>query len=502
MLYEIYYKYKQLTTICVFAFLLIVSLVSLNNNLKNNITRMHVDEVHTIIYAVESMSSGKVTNLRVGESTRWLARAIIPMAIYYMNSNMGGAILQAGDWTYSSGYYLKRHLKTTSSINKDPNIQDFVFAMRFILGTFVIFSFLVVSYFMSRIFGLVAGVAYFVLPMSTLLVNQMLQIFYTESTMIILFNLMLVLLFSSNINKYRLYIYSAFIFSLSVSAKLTGIVYILPIAVLITIKDSNAFKGIKLEGFMFLSIVFFLLINILSSSYIEVLNQTLSNIYHYKTGHRYSTPSGMYQLKLVVDKLVPWVYLAPFSLLYLFFVNFKYKKFILFVALSSFIMIVALIGVNFFMPRNLTTPLVMFLFVFAISLSIVTKKYTHKLNKIPAVVVLGLIIFYGYYVTKNYESIDASSIIEDTKNCTNIALIDVNADSFPNASVIKDIPDKILVKRQQKIFRDKYLPYNYDCILVKRINRNKQYTNYLLPLDYLFFVRKGDYFVFKSKESL
>lgn len=68
------------------------ALLLLNNRLQFRIVECHVDEELTINLGINSMYTGKVENLRVGESTRWLARMVYPIGLFYMNSNMGRAL--------------------------------------------------------------------------------------------------------------------------------------------------------------------------------------------------------------------------------------------------------------------------------------------------------------------------------------------------------------------------------------------------------------------------
>ncbi len=44
------------------------------------------------------------------------------------------------------------------------------------------------------------------------------------------------------------------------------------------------------------------------------LEEQLSNIYHYQTGHLITQPSGLYQLKSILRELMPWVLIAPIIL--------------------------------------------------------------------------------------------------------------------------------------------------------------------------------------------
>lgn len=494
---DIFYVYKKQIKIFIFICLALSSLLVLNNNLQYNITKSHGDDVHTMNYGIESMYSGQVTTLRVGESTRWLARVIYPVALYYMNSNMGGEHYVTG-WDYPSGVYIKKHFKNPASVKNDPNIQDFVFAMKFILGFLVILSFLGASYMMSITYGFLAGISYFIFSMSTPLINKMLSIFYTESSLIILFNLIIILGLSNKINNWRLHIWSAFILAFAISTKLTGLVFLLPIVTIIFLKDSQVFRGMKVEGFIFLTIAFLALINIFASSYMSLLDQTLSNVYHLKTGHMLTVPSGMYQFKHIMQTLTPWIFIFPIALGLLFFKKISAKKLLISVSISAIIMIIALIGVSFFLPRNLTTPLIMMIFIISIVFANLIQQTKYKPQTLLLVTLFGIIIFHAYSINKYNINISAKSVSKYVQSCKSIAIIDIEKGVIPNSTNLYSMPERFTLKKQQEIFRDQFLPY--DCVVVKKIKNNKHYTNYLLPLDYKLVARHGKYFVFKNKK--
>jgi MFS family permease len=487
--------YKKQIKILMFLFLTVSSLLVLNNSLQYNITKYHVDEVHTMNFGIKSMYSGEVTTLRVGESTRWLARAIYPVALYYMNSNMGGEIDVTG-WDYPASY-IRKYFTAPVAIKHDSNIQDFVFAMRFILGTLVILSFLVASYMLSITYGLIAGLAYFVFSLSTSLIYSMLAIFYTESSLIILFNLVVIFGLIKVLN-WRLYIWLAFVLAFAISTKLTGLIFVLPIFTIIFLKDNNIFKGMKIEGFILLIIIFLALINIYASSYTAVMEQTLANVYHFKTGHFKTVPSGIYQIKLILKSLTPWIYIFFIASILLIIKKINNQKFLMSIAISSLIMIISLIGVHFFLDRNLTTPLIMMILIISVVFSIILKQVKDKHHILLVGSLVGLMMFHIYSINKYYNNIDANSISKYIKSCKSIATIDIEKNIIPNASVLDSMPEMFTLKKEQTSFRNKFLPY--DCVVVKRVKNNKHLTNYLLPLDYKLTNRHGKYFVFKNKK--
>ncbi len=471
----------------------ILSLTLLHNKLQNNISKPHPDEVHTIIYAIDSMYSGEVKTLRVGESTRWLARLLHPVAIYYMNTKMGGEHNLTG-WKYAGGFYLQKHLKNTRSIKKDSNIQDYFFAMRFLLGALVIMSFLIASYLMVNMFGFISGIGYLSLSLSGTLLNESLKIFYTESTLLIAFNCLIILACCRRINNLRLGVLSVFLLAFAVSTKMTGLVFLLPVAAILLGRKSYFLGGLRFEGLAVLFVVFFALINIMASSYMQLLDQTLSNVYHLKTGHLKTQPAGMYQLNKIVTTLTPWIFIFAFSIIYLTFSKTKIKFFVLMVGASAIIMLMSLIGVSYFLPRNLTTPLVMMMFVISIAIGMLMNKIEWKMVWVKVAMSIFLLILFMSFLVSHYKSIDSSFVNKVVGTCINTGFIGLEKTS--DGVELENMPDKFVMRKQQKAFRDAFL--DYDCIVIKNTQNNKHYTNYLLPMDYELVLRRGNYFFFKN----
>jgi hypothetical protein len=497
------FKNIKILQITIFIFLTVSALWTLNNKLQYEITQYSVDDIHTMNYGIDSMHSGKVANLRVGESTRWLARAVYPIAIYYMNSNMGGEHQVTG-WNYPGGFYIKKYFKKPASVKHDPNIQDFVFAMKFMLGLLVILSFLCASYMLSLKYNFIAGISYFILSISTAMIMEMLSVFYTESSLIIVFNILVVIGLSKVLSTWRLYIWLAFLFAFAASAKLTGLVFILPILAIIISKDKALFKDMKIEGFFLLIAIFYLLINIFATSYMSLFDQMLANVYHLKTGHGTTYPSGFYQFKHMVKVLDPWIFIFLFSLLFLFLSkNIKNKFFVISVSLASILIFLAQVNSAFTLNRNLTIVLIMMIFTISIVLSVGLSYLLNKNDKlqknnllISVISTMILLIFHSYYLNKHSYNISPSLIADSLKNCKNIATIDIEDGFIKNSVKLSSMPDKFILKKQQNEFRSDLLPY--DCIAIKKIKNNKHYTNYLLPMDYKLESRFGKYFVFQA----
>lgn len=486
--------HKNVVKFLIFSLLFLSSLVVMKHNLEYNITHSHADEVHTINYGIESLYSGEVAVVRVGETTRWLARAIYPAALYYMNSNMGGEHYLTG-WDYSSGNYLKAHFKSPKAVKSDPNVQDFVFAMKFGLGALVLLSFLLASYFIGNTYGFVAGITYFVFSLSTVLVTEMLSMFYTESSLIILFNITLALALVKSINSWRLYLFSALILAFAISTKLTGLLFVLPITALVVLK-SNVLKGMKIEGFVLLTLLFLALINSYAPGYTEALNQMLANVYHLKTGHKVTQPSGMYQVKNILTTLGLWIYLFPMALVVLYIKKPRQSAFLWLTAAAAVIMLLALTGVHFFMPRNLTTPMVMMIFIIAVAFGSLIKQVKYKPQLVLLLAVFMVLTVHAVSLQKHYLSFNHESLSKFTEGSESIAVIGVEEPWVEGMDAIPNMPDSFTLLNEMAQFQEQFRPY--DCIVVKRIKNNKHYTNYMLPMEYTLAARHGNYFVYKN----
>ena len=487
-------KKNNIKILIIYIFLLVSQLIILNNKLNINISNMHVDEIHTINFAIDSLYTGKVETLRVGEGTRWFARLIYPLAITSMNSKMGGEHFLTG-FDYPGGAYLKSNFKDTN-IKFDPNIQDFIFAMRFYLGFLVIASFILASLMINLRYGLVSGLAYFTIAMSTTLIQEMLNIFYTESALIIIFNLILTIGLIEWKNKFRLLMWSAFICAFSASVKLTGIILILPLIAVIMIQDHEINKGMKIEIFLFLMIIFFLLINIYSSSYIELINQNLSNIYHLKTGHLNTYPSGFYQLLVIIKHTAPWNIIFLLSFYLVCRNKIPNKLFLISIAFSSILIFMSMVDVSFSLIRNYTTPMVMMICVIAISAYFIIEI---NLIKYKNFLLISCFIIYNYSLFNNFNPIIESNILSHTKNCSTLGIVGFKDKVKESYIKIKDIPNSFQLKRQESEFI-KYFE-GIDCVIIDGKENNKQYTHYIMDkINYTLQHRIGEYYFFQLKK--
>ena len=104
----------------------VIFIVQRKNYLADNIHQYYVDEVHTVRWALMP----KIPTYRVGESNRWLGRALTPMALVYMNKNLGS---YHKEFNFPGlHYYNKNFDQNEMGKNgiEDPGLQDFYYALR------------------------------------------------------------------------------------------------------------------------------------------------------------------------------------------------------------------------------------------------------------------------------------------------------------------------------------------------------------------------------------
>lgn len=486
--------------ISVFFLLGICSIFSSANNLQSKIVGYHADESHTVLLTLESFYTGKVRGLTVGESSRWLTRLVFPVALYYMNSNMGG-VLGVVPWSYPGAGYLRKNLTSMKAVASDANLQDFMFALKLGVNTLVILSFTFAAFFISRSYGLIYGLGYFTLSLSSKYVIETLNILYTEGTFFIIFNIIICLSLVKKISIYRLYFWLPLIFSLSVFTKATGLLFIFPIIAILYANDKKMFSFLKIELFLFLTLVFSLIVCMHAPSFIKLLNDTLSNVYHLKTGHGITQPSGMFQFKNIFQYMAPWSYISLLSIPYLIHQWKKNTAFVSTIIFTLLLMVTSIVGVSYFHPRNLNTPSVIGIFLFIVFAYSLSKNsfFTFKQENrviVSLFVAISLLSSFALSSYANYKSISIEPLISQTTKCKSIGTINVKYKK-ENVAKVLPIPSFFKLSRDKIKFLKRTL--RHDCIIANRINKNKQYTNYLLPMHFNLKDRVGNYFLYVKK---
>lgn len=458
----------------------------LENRLNNTITSMHLDEVHTLVMARGDLHTG-----RVGESTRWMARILSPLGKYYMTTKMGGEHYVTG-WRYSGGYYLDAHFKSTA-ISHDPILQDYVHGMTLLLGVLAVLSFALVGFFLASKISLVSGIAYLSLPFSSAIVWEQLEYFYTETTLLIAFNIIVATFFLET-NKLRLYLWLSFLMVFSISTKLTGVIFIIPILYTLYKKDKTRWESIKIEGLLFFSLIIFYLWNIPSGGLNDWIDYMVANVYHLKTGHLYTDTSN--QIPRIISFLSPWLYIYALSVIINLLSPVKNKTYWNIIAVLPIIMIISMVDTAFFLYRNYTTPLVIMFLSISVSLGVVYENWP-RLRSFKYLLFLPIFPLLYTGITM-YESISDKVFIESSKTCVKPAIINMNTALYPKAVPLAAMPEIFNLKEQKAAMLQPFLDGTYDCVFVNGAGSNKHYTHYLLPEVYRLEERYGGYFAFRK----
>lgn len=475
------------------AVMLIISIfiiILLDNRLSNTISSMNVDEVHTLVWGSKGLNS--VPTARVGESTRWMARILSPIGKYYISTKMGGEHYLTG-WDYAGGYYLAKHFKDTN-ISHDPILQDYVHIMTLLLGSLAVLSFFLVGVILTNQISLASGIAYITLPFSSALVWSNLTIFYTETTLIIAFNLIVATFFLPK-NNLRLYLLLSFLAVFSISTKLTGVFFIIPICYVLYNKDRARWDYLKIEGFIFLSLVIFYLWNIPSGGgYDTWVDYMAANVYHLKTGHLNTDTTN--QISRIFTLLSPWVYIYFVSLIINIMSPFRHKMYWIIIAFLPLLMILPMMDTAFMLSRNFTTPLVIMILSISISLGILYGKFPHH-TYFKYVFFLPIVLL--FYVGKStYVEISDDVFVGAAEKCGSPAIISMDAERYPKALPLNAMPSIFNMREQKADFLKPFEGDAFDCVFVYGAGNNKHFTHYLLPEVYRLKERKGEYFYFSK----
>jgi hypothetical protein len=232
----------------------------------------------------------------------------------------------------------------------------------------------------------------------------------------------------------------------------------------------------------------------------------MANIYHYKTGHYATSPSGLYQFKLGIEKIGYIFYLFLFTLPILIF---NYRNKYLFIFLSSIlfsllIFLFAISNVNIFMERNWIIPAVLMAFILSVNIGSfvysVNKFFTKKyFSYAISLLCIGYLTYItSYQINKFYTINPVDLYYEDSlKNCNKVGIIGSVNDNKRGYSRIPSIPESYHLGNDLLKFENNLT--SYDCILAKFDGYNKQYTHYILPKKYILNKRFGDVFLYKTK---
>ena len=473
------------------------------------------DEWHTLVLGTQHLSpfAESVPTARVGEMNRWFVRLLHPAGVYYMNSHMGGEHYLTG-WEYPGGYYLREHFNATDAIRDDPNVQDYVFFLRVSFGVLALFSFCMVMWALSGRLGIAAAATYGSLILVNPIVFWQFGMFYSETTLFILFNIAAFLCLRPRPSTtYRTLVWSGVLSAAALSAKLTGILIIGPLLVQTVVEVLRSRRNLKvgIEVYLLSAAAALMLLNLPSESLFSLLNETLANVYHFKTGHLVTEEGGVEFLWRMLDHMG---YMLPllFALSLFWLVRRPRRRFAPIYVLGLLIILVIWSFVNsaVYSYRNLGFVYVTMSFVVALGAGSFIESFKPK-HKYVAAVCSGLVVVLmaGELVRHQYRMpslVDTffKRNVEQMRTCGTIGAIGLSEQALGALSSNRDggitIFDRVEgpfnISQNPQVF-DKYL--QYDCLIVHRKGLNKHISNFAAPQHYRLSDRIGNLFFFSRE---
>ena len=257
-------------------------------------------------------------------------------------------------------------------------------------------------------------------------------------------------------------------------------------------------KKYSYETIFIAIIIFFFLSTIFISDYGLYLNHTLSNIYHFKTGHLKVQPDGWYQVKSIFRELgILGILFFPISIIFIAIQKKRDTIFIYLIIAIVFLIIVQFSGVRFFLKRNLNTVFVLMMLSYSLYLGELQEFFKKRALKFLGYILIFAFFSFNFY--NNYEVISERSFSKEFVALKNLGVVDFSPTHFENAQKIQPMDEAYNLTLQDKNIQSRF--DSVDNVIVKRINNNKQYTNYMLPLKFDLIKRKGDLFYFKRKSK-
>ncbi len=505
----------------------------------------HSDESHTIYYGYKHLNpfGAPSNNFKVGETTRWFARLLYPAGLYYMDSHLGGGAREK-----HANKYLDQHLKGWGEyprgFKKNPGIQDYVFAMRIAFAMLAIGSFCLALWGLHRRVNLAAAAAYgaFILGSEAqryaghmdgygpLVLGQFLR-FYTETTMFILFNLAAFLCLERNMS-YRKVAYLAILAAAAMSAKLSGVIIAAPLFAYVAfdMRQSPRPLQLRMEVFILFFAASMLLINVNVSSVREFLNDTLWNLFHYKSGgHSDIAGAGGLDFFRLMVRDMGYPILLSFPLAFLWLLKSPRVALVPVYVLGAVVVFTlwSMLDAAGYVDRNVAAPYVAMSFIVALAAGDLAGKTLVRRPGLQAGATLGLLLVF---------IIAAGALLSDIKplgnvfldknrariqSCRTIAAIGLADDDLralrsrtrgdvaafppvrgPFKFKQKEVPNYISKRLrldgvEVPELAEKFRAFQrHDCLVAHRREQTKQVTNFLAPLYYTSWGRTGNFFLF------
>lgn len=484
-----------------------VSAVWIHHRNAQEIDWVHPDEEHTVIYGAHRLNpfDGNVTLMRSGELNRWIVRFLYPFAVYYMNGKMGGEHTVTG-WRYPGGYYLKEHLHW-ANVPSDPNLQDYVFFQRIMLGFLSLLSIVMLMGALRRRFGPAAAAGYAGLLLFGSTVFENFHFFYSHVTLIIVFNVALYMLLSRDARRLSICALSGAAASAALSTQISGVLVAGPlfahVAALAWSRGGR--REIAVAVFLASALASAVAINWPAASFFGLVNDTLANVYHYGTGHRVTEEGGWeYAFRIAGD--VGYGAIPLFAVAAIYLLARPERGLVYAYGLIALIALAVFQMSNYaiYLSRNVAVVYVAMSFVVALAVGKFIEGRKGAQRRAGLAAALCFAVFAagaGYRAlstpspSRGFFEANAARLSE----CASLGVVGI-----PERDMRKfiDRDDAVFFERVRGPFNlsenpetfDKYLAY--ECLVVLRRGQSKQITNFFAPQSYRLADRAGDLFFF------
>ena len=487
----------QIILICGFVLIGTVSYLSQNSF---HISKASVDEIHTTKMMLMRLHGENEFELRVPESGRILGFIFHPLALYYMNTKMGGEVFTEG-WDYPRDYLWQNVVSKKQPYTKlhiDPNVQDYAFALRVQQNVLLMASFLFAGLALLSFSGLLSSIVYLTAGLSSSLIFHEALIFYNDVHLVIAFNLIIGFLFHAQFVWFKRVAYLTIAFAFGATTKMS----LALLAPLVWFKIFQEFSAnrkthvFELTAFSFtFSILVYFLLSIGVSSWVLLVSEQLANVWHYGTGHRVTQPSGLYQIKRNLFAIPNFTWLVFAIAVPLSIFRFRVLDWNLAIIFgSAATVLLALSSSHFFMARNV---LLLELLIILYSSIVIGKSLRHYNVKgpLPFVAAIAVLIIFSGHNLNRSKIFDVSRFEVLTKSCSTTLSIGAGKHLGEGIDEFK-IQTPFRLKDKVEIWKKKV--NEYECVYVFRSGQYKQFSNYILPQTHNLQERHGNHFFFRK----
>ena len=408
-------------------------------------------------------------------------------------------------WTYPGGYYLAKNFRP-ETVRSDPNVQDYIFAMRFAFGIMAIFSFSWVMWELYRRFDVLSCTVYGAAVLGNSLVFDRFSIFYSETSLFILFNLAAVLFLRFVRPGYEGSVFSGFLAAAALSTKLPGALVAGPALVHAAVRGSGNFRVLIL---FFSFVGFMAIINFWTAkSYFHFVNETLINVWNYGGRHMTEHDWTGIASKILAEVGAPFAVLFIAAFLYL--VSLRRGEFLSIYVLGALILFFtwSLSNATIYLPRNAAPLYVAMSFIVALAAGDAAKRLARGAGAFRyrgAVGLCVLLVVAALQAPPSVEDVFFGKNAGKIRDCEDVAVLGlpreqaVAAIGRSDAAAFENFAGPFVSSGGGRWF-EKYV--NRDCVIVKREGQNKHISNYFAPLTHDMVDRRGNIFFYKRKISI